>query len=91
MNKNKYELIHMLIKQDKAAEALIEFNRLNHENSSEYWMLKGKIEMKFQKWGEAMNAFIKVLDIDKQNKEAMQNIEIIRGILNFWNPEMFNP
>lgn len=91
MNKNKYELIHMLIKQDKAAEALIEFNRLNHENSSEYWMLKGKIEMKFQKWGEAMNAFIKVLDIDKQNKEAMQNIEIIRSILNFWNPEMFNP
>ena len=54
-------------------------------------MTKGKLEQKFQNWGDALNAFHKVLDLDNENREAENNIHIIQNIINFWNPEMFNP
>ncbi len=39
----------------------------------------------------ALGAFIKVTDLDKNHKKAQVNIDMIRDILNFFNPDLYNP
>jgi len=80
-----------LIKAEKANEARMRFEKIIPSETVEYLMVKGKLEQKFQNWGIAMNAFSKVIEIDPDNIEAQNHLHVIRGILNFWNPEMFNP
>ena len=89
--KDQLKNIELLLKNEQAIQAKEAFLMLDPENSSEYFLVRGKIEQKFQNWGEAINAFNKVLDIDPQNSEAQNNLHLIRNILNFWNPDMFNP
>lgn len=91
MTEKEYIEIDRLLAEEKAAEARTRFEKVNPENSLEYWMIKGKLDQKFQNWGDALNAFSNVLKIDGGNEEATNHISIIRNILNFWNPEMFNP
>ena len=88
---NELKSIELLLKNEQAAEAQKAFARLKPDNSLVYFLMKGKIEQKFQNWGEAINAFNKVLEIDPENSEAQNNLHLIRNILNFWNPDMFNP
>lgn len=91
MDSEKFEKLQTLLSSDRAADAREIFNALSEENSAEYFLLKGKIAQKFQQWSEAMNAYHRVLEIESGNMEATNNIHLIQNILNFWNPEMFNP
>ncbi len=88
-----FDLEHIisLLEQDKAEEARVAFNGLPEFDSVEYFLVKGKIEQKFQKWGDAINAYNRVLTKEPDNESAKSNLELIQNILNFWNPEMFNP
>jgi len=88
---NRLKNIELLLKNDRAIEAKKAFLQLDNENSLEYFLVRGKIEQKFQNWGDAINAFNQALEIDPENSEAQNNLELIRNILNFWNPDMFNP
>ncbi len=88
---NRLKYIELLLKNDRAIEAKKAFLQLDNENSLEYFLVRGKIEQKFQNWGDAINAFNQVLEIDPENSEAQNNLQLIRNILNFWNPDMFNP
>lgn len=67
------------------------FQKIEPDNSEAYFMVKGLLEQTFQKWGAAINSFQKVLVLNPDNKEAQNHIQMIRAILNFWNPESFNP
>ncbi|QGY42310.1 hypothetical protein GM418_01150 [Maribellus comscasis] len=87
----KLQFVLNLIKSEKTEEAREEFRKIETVETVEYWLLKGKLEQKFQNWGEAINAFNKVLDLDENNREAQNNLHFIQNIINFWNPEMFNP
>ncbi|TNF43707.1 MAG: hypothetical protein EP310_04260 [Bacteroidetes bacterium] len=80
-----------LLKAEKATEAKKMFNEVEPLKTVEYLMVQGILEQKFQNWGKAINAFSKVLEIDPENAEAKYNLNLIQSILNFWNPEMFNP
>ena len=91
MDKLKKDEIFDLLQKERASEALEMFENIVPENTIDYWLIKGKIEQKFQKWSGALNAFQKVIELDETNCEAQNNIRIIQNILNFWNPEMFNP
>ena len=88
---NRLKYIELLLKNDRAIEAKKAFLQLDNENSLEYFLVRGKIEQKFQNWGDAINAFNQALEIDPENSEAQNNLQLIRNILNFWNPDMFNP
>lgn len=90
MNKT-LQIVVTLLEQEKTENARQKFLEIEPEQTLDYWMVKGKLEQKFQNWGEAINAFGKVLEIDSENLEAQNNLHIIQNILNFWNPEMFNP
>jgi tetratricopeptide (TPR) repeat protein len=80
-----------LIRAEKANEAQKIFNEIIPSESVEYLMVKGKLEQKFQNWGKAMNAFSKVIELEPDNIEAQNHLLLIQNILNYWNPEMFNP
>lgn len=87
------KLIHVLelIEKEKAFEAQKAFDEIIPFEAVEYLLVKGKLEQKFQNWGKAINAFSKVIELDPENIEAQNQIKLIQNILNFWNPEMFNP
>ena len=89
--KNSLEVIEDLLKSEKAEQARSFFEKLEEQNTADYFLLQGKIEQKYQNWGEAINAFNRVLEIDPQNAEATNNLHIIKNILNFWNPDLLNP
>ena len=54
-------------------------------------LLRARIHYKMQKWGDAMNDFAAVLDIDPQNTEAKTGLEMAKSILGYFTPDMFNP
>jgi hypothetical protein len=91
MSKAKLNRVLQLIGEEKSKEAQILFNEIIPDETVEYSMVLGKLEQKFQNWGKALNAFGKVLRLDPENTEAKNRIKMIQSILNFWNPEMFNP
>jgi len=91
MSNEKLNMVLNLIKNEKALEAQRVFNEIVPLNTPEYFMVKGKLALKFQNWGSAINAFSKVTEVDPENIEAKNHLHLIQNILNFWNPEMFNP
>jgi hypothetical protein len=44
-----------------------------------------------QKWGDAMNDYSAVLDIEPLNQEAKAGMEMAKNILGYFTPDMFNP
>ncbi|AHW62258.1 hypothetical protein SAMN05444285_1264 [Draconibacterium orientale] len=88
---NSLKVIEDLLKTEKAEQARKLFEELEEQNSVRYFLLKGKIEQKYQNWGEAINAFSRVLDMEPGNTEAINNLHLIKNILNFWNPDLLNP
>lgn len=91
MNSEKLKRVEELIREEKALEARKIFDDIKPEETVQYYFVKGTLEQKFQKFGDAINAFSKVIELDPENIEAKNNLHLIQNILNFWNPEMFNP
>lgn len=83
--------IEQLLNEEKTESAKMLFDQFEEQSSVEYYMLKGKIEQKYQNWGSAINAFNKVLELDPLNTVANNNLHLINNILSFWNPDMLNP
>jgi len=91
MSNEKLTRVLELIRTEKANEAQKIFNEIVPAETAEYYTVKGKLEQKFQNWGKAINAYSKVLELEPENIEARNHLQLIQNILNFWNPEMFNP
>ncbi|HET6557245.1 MAG TPA: hypothetical protein VFG54_08015 [Prolixibacteraceae bacterium] len=85
------------------ARALFEQNDLNgsleivnrcieqEKENTEALLLRARIKYKMQRWGDAMNDYYTVLEIDPGNQEAKSGIEMARSILGYFTPDMFNP
>ena len=91
MNSERLNKVEELILEEKAVEAREIFDGIEPEETVLYYFVKGQLEQKFQNFGEAINAFSKVIEMDPDNINAKNNLHIIQNILNFWNPDMFNP
>ncbi len=85
------EKVRELLSLEKATEARSLFDKISEPENVEYLLIKGELEQKFQEWGKAQNSFGKVLEIDPLNTEAKTRLEMIKGIMNFFNPNQFNP
>jgi tetratricopeptide (TPR) repeat protein len=55
------------------------------------FLLRGRIYYKMQRWGDAMNDFSTVLELDADNQEAKSGIGMAKSILGYFTPDMFNP
>jgi glycerate kinase len=60
-------------------------------DSAYFWYLKGLLLKKQQIWAEALNCFLRVVEIDPGNVKATTNIGIIRAIMGFRNPQLVDP
>jgi len=64
---------------------------VNEKDNGEAFLLRARIKYKMQRWGDAMNDYYSVLEIDPNNQEAKSGIEMARSILGYFTPDMFNP
>lgn len=81
--------IVQLIDQHKLEEAWEQLTQLPDNEKTENLLLGGKIKMMQQQFGEALNLYSKVLEIEPDNSEAKSKINSIRGILNISNSFYF--
>ena len=63
----------------------------NERGNGEAYLLRARIYYKMQRWGEAMNDYGSVLEIDPGNRQAKSGIEMAKNILGYFAPDMFNP
>ena len=73
MNKT-LQIVVALLEQEKTENARQKFLEIEPEQTLDYWMVKGKLEQKFQNWGNAVNAYSKVIEIDPLNNEAKNRL-----------------
>lgn len=91
--KEEISQITRLVNEDQLEQAhsLISGLLKSKEENEEFYFQLGRIHYKRQEWGEAINAFNKVLDINPNHKEAQSLIEMAKNILGYFTPDMFNP
>lgn len=70
-----------------AIEHLLE----TEQNDCNVLMLKAKIFYKQQKWGDALNALNKILELDPEHEPAKNYKQMVMDIISFWNKDSFNP
>ena len=63
----------------------------NNPGDIDSLILRGRISNKMQNWGDAMNDFASVLDLDPGNSDAKTGLEMAKNILSYFTPDMFNP
>lgn len=73
------------------AELGISQLRMTGAGSAQLHFLQGKLEMKTERWGDAINSFQKALELEPNMETARTNIEMSRSILSFFNADMLNP
>jgi len=69
---------------------LNEFLQINNNDINAY-LLRARIHNKMQSWGNAMNDYYSVLELESDNIEALLGIEMAKSILGYFTPDMFNP
>ena len=82
-----------LFEQNELEKALQILNELIAKNGTDIQALnlRGRIYYKMQKWGNAMNDYATVLEIDPVNAEAKSGLAMAGNILGYFTPDMFNP
>lgn len=91
--KNLLEEVKALFDKHGLADSLslVKEYLVTDKNNVDALLLKARILYKLQRWGEAMNEYQAVLEIDPNNKEAKSGLEMAKGILGYFTPDMFNP
>ena len=83
----------LLFEQNELEKSIQILNELILTNVSDIQVLnlRGRIHYKMQNWGNAMNDYSAVLEIDPGNAEAKSGLAMARSILGYFTPDMFNP
>jgi hypothetical protein len=82
--------IQGLLDKGRIDEAESFLDSFDGEKGLVFLLVKANIDFSKQFWGEAINGYNKVLEINPCNKEATSRLAIIDSILNFRNEGMFN-
>ena len=82
-----------LFDQNELNKALEMLDLLILEDTSDFYslLLRGRIYYKMQKWGDAMNDYSAVLEINPENHEAKSGLAMAKNILGYFTQDMFNP
>jgi len=85
--------LKQLVEQNELSKSLEILNEQIRINSSvvETLLLRGRIHYKMQNWGNSMNDYSSVLELDPDHQEAKSGLEMARNILGYFTPDMFNP
>jgi nicotinate-nucleotide adenylyltransferase len=93
MMEKSFDDAQMLFETNDLNQSLDVLNQIIGENPADVLSLnlRGRIHYKMQNWGNAMNDYAFVLDIDPDNQEAKSGMEMAKSILGYFTPDMFNP
>lgn len=85
--------LKQLVEQNELSRSLEILNEQIRINSSDVQilLLRGRVHYKMQKWGEAMNDYSSVLELEPDNPEAKSGLQMAQNILGYFTPDMFNP
>jgi regulator of sirC expression with transglutaminase-like and TPR domain len=85
--------LKQLVEQNELFKSLEILNERIQFNSVDIpaLQLRGRIHYKMQKWGDAMNDFSSVLELEPDNAEAKSGLQMAKNILGYFTPDMFNP
>lgn len=76
-----------LTKAEELLSKAIEDNPLH----AEAYFQRGKVHRQNGKHTAAMNDFYKTLDIDPSHNQAKVSLEMVKQIMAFRNPDLYNP
>jgi tetratricopeptide (TPR) repeat protein len=84
--------IKELIEQENYQEALnlIDKNLEKYPDEPEFFLEKGKLLKHLQKFGDALNNFKKVLNIDPDHKEAKNLHTLVQDILRYQQLDIYS-
>lgn len=90
---NKFLEAQELFNQNELERSLELLDRVleNDVREPNALLLRGKVYYRMQRWGEAMNDFAEVIELQPENQDATTGIEMARSILGYFTPDMFNP
>ena len=74
----------------RSLETLSSIIQIDKNNGSAL-LLRARIHYKMQNWGDAVNDYCSVLEIEPENKQAKTGIDMAKSILGYFTPDMFNP
>ncbi len=85
--------LKQLIDQNELSRSLEILNEQIQLDSTDVsaLQLRGRIHYKMQRWGDAMNDFSSVLELEPDNPEAKSGLQMAQNILGYFTPDMFNP
>jgi Tfp pilus assembly protein PilF len=91
--RNDLQTARQFFEQHEHGQALEILKLILEENGSdiEALLLRARIQYKMQHWGYAMNDYALVLEYDPENVDAKSGLEMVKSILGYFNPDMFNP
>jgi tetratricopeptide (TPR) repeat protein len=90
----KISEIERLLDESQLEAALLKIEEqlaLGGEPTADIHFQKGRVYVKKQEWGQAINAFNQVLEIDPDYPGAQNQIDLVKSILGFFNPDLINP
>ena len=80
-----------LLQENRLPDAEMVLKQSGLENLASWWYLNGMLEQKKEKWGNALNCYNRCLSLDAGHPSAPAAVEMVRSILTFWNPDLYNP
>lgn len=80
-----------LLQENRLPDAEMVLKQSGLENLASWWYLNGMLEQKKEKWGNALNCYNRCLSLDAGHPSAPAAVEMVRSILTFWNPNLYNP
>jgi hypothetical protein len=79
------------LERNQPNEALVILSQLSVANDAEVIFLKGEINYKLQRWGDALNHFNSYLELFPSDKKAESYCLMIQNILGFFHKDFYNP
>jgi tetratricopeptide (TPR) repeat protein len=73
------------------AEALLNKAIEANPQNAEAYFNRGKVKRQRGNFSEAINDFQKALDINPNYNQAKVSIEMVKRIISFRNPDLYNP
>lgn len=91
MEKSVIDTINQQIEEGRLEQARELILHIDESDIALKEFFSGKICYKLQKWGDALNHFYKVEDLEQNNIAAKNYISLISGILEYHNKDIYNP
>ncbi|MDP4184191.1 MAG: tetratricopeptide repeat protein [Bacteroidota bacterium] len=91
LNKELQRVEELIATSDIDGASKVLASLMDHESESHSLIQIGDLYYKMQNMGEAMNCFLKALELEPENQIVKNKISMISSILQFRYKDLYNP